>query len=128
MIAPLLGGVILAKAGSNAVFGLTLGIIGMDFRLRLLVVEKANATIQLARYEKDGGHPIQQDDPEQNRPRSARKDEEFHIETQLVTVEASQRMKIPAIISLLSSRRLCVALGVLKFAMPPSRKLIAKFR
>jgi nitrate/nitrite transporter NarK len=119
--------VILAKAGYNAVFGLTLGIIGIDIILRLLVIEKAAATNGLARSKEDQGDRIQQDDPEQNRTRKAVKDKEINVETRPVTEKAvedkeinvetrpvtekaDRRMKIPAILRLLSSRRLCVAL------------------
>lgn len=110
LIAPLLGGVILAKAGYNAVFGLTLGIIGIDIVLRLLVVEKAAATFWLAQSEEDRGDRIQPDDPEPSRNRNAVEDEELNDETRPASVKADWRMKIPAIFRLLSSRRICVAL------------------
>lgn len=36
----MIGGIILAKAGFNAVFILTLGILGLDVFLRLIIIEK----------------------------------------------------------------------------------------
>ena len=101
---------ILAQAGYNAVFGLTLAIIGVDIILRLLVVEKAATTIEQAQADKDRGDQIQQDDPEKVRTRPTVNDRERDVENQSVTVEVGCRTKIPAIIRLLSSRRICVAM------------------
>lgn len=56
LAAPVLGGVLYDKTGFVGVFGLSAGILGVDFIMRLLVVEKKVA----ARYE----------DPKQNAPES----------------------------------------------------------
>ncbi|ERF71596.1 hypothetical protein EPUS_00585 [Endocarpon pusillum Z07020] len=56
LAAPVLGGVLYDKTGFAGVFGLSAGILGVDFIMRLLVVEKKVA----ARYE----------DPKQNAPES----------------------------------------------------------
>lgn len=56
LAAPVLGGVLYDKTGFAGVFGLSAGILGVDFIMRLLVVEKKVAV----RYE----------DPKQNAPES----------------------------------------------------------
>ncbi|KAF7507770.1 hypothetical protein GJ744_010071 [Endocarpon pusillum] len=56
LAAPVLGGVLYDKTGSAGVFGLSAGILGVDFIMRLLVVEKKVA----ARYQ----------EPKQNAPES----------------------------------------------------------
>ena len=40
LIAPVLGGVVYDKAGSGAVFGMGFALLGVDFLMRLLVIEK----------------------------------------------------------------------------------------
>lgn len=101
---------ILARAGYNAVFGLTLAIIGVDIVLRLLVVEKAAATIGLVQSEEDRGDQIQQDDPEKKRTRPTVDVQELDVENHPVTAKAGRGTRIPAIFRLLSCRRLYVAL------------------
>lgn len=100
---------ILARAGYNAVFGLTLAIIGVDIVLRLLVVGKAAATIGLIQSE-DRAVQIEQDDPEKKQTKPKVEVQELDVENHPVTAKAGRGMKIPAIFRLLSSRRLCVAL------------------
>lgn len=46
LVSPVLGGVVYEKAGNGAVFGMGFGLLGLDFLLRLFVIEKKVA----ARY------------------------------------------------------------------------------
>ena len=103
---------ILAQAGYNAVLGLTLLIIGIDIVLRLLMVEKAAATIGLIQSEEDRGDQIQQDDLEKNPTRPTVEVQELNVENHPVTVKAGRETKIPAILRLVSSRRLCCFIGL----------------
>ena len=41
ILAPLLGGIVFAKAGYDAVFGLVTGVVVLDILLRVLMVEKS---------------------------------------------------------------------------------------
>ena len=66
MIAPLLGGVVLAKAGYNAVFGMTFGIIEVDIVLRLLLIERTIAMTWLEKPEDEPHKEKQQIDLEHN--------------------------------------------------------------
>ena len=109
MIAPLLGGVVLAKAGYNAVFEMTIGIISIDVALRLLVVEKAAAMVWLEVAE-EPNQEAQQHDLEHNKGGEAVEDGDCSVETRPVTVKAGWSLHLPIIVRLLSSRRLCVAL------------------
>jgi MFS family permease len=44
LLAPVIGGVVYKKAGPNAILGLGLGMLAIDFVMRLLVIEKKVAT------------------------------------------------------------------------------------
>ena len=110
MIAPLLGGVVLAKAGYNAVFGMTIGIIGVDIVLRLLLIEKMTAMTWLEKPEDEPHKEKQQSDLEHNTRGQVVEQKECDVHIQPVNARAGRRMKLPAVLRLLSSRRLCVAL------------------
>ncbi|ESZ92142.1 putative MFS amine transporter [Sclerotinia borealis F-4128] len=43
LVAPVLGGVVYDKVGSNAVFGMGLGLLGLDFVMRVVMIEKKTA-------------------------------------------------------------------------------------
>ncbi|KAG0647580.1 putative MFS-type transporter [Hyphodiscus hymeniophilus] len=81
LLAPVVGGVIYAKAGPNAVLGLGLGLLAIDFIMRLLVVEKKVA----ARYglvdpSSDNSSETAQDDEDadEESPLMGTKDDEEH--------------------------------------------------
>ena len=48
LVAPLLGGVVFARSGYNAVFAMSLGLIGVDILLRLVMIERHVAEQQSA--------------------------------------------------------------------------------
>lgn len=79
---------ILAQAGYNAVFEVTLAIVGVDIVLRLLVVEKVAATTEHARSDEDRDDQIQPDDSEKSRTSSMVADEEQDVENHLVMIKA----------------------------------------
>lgn len=85
-------------------------IIAVDIILRLLVVEKAAATIEHARSDEERGDRIQHDDSEKIRTRTKMEYQERIVEIHPVTVKAGWETKIPVMFRMLSSRRLCVAL------------------
>lgn len=69
----------------------------------------------LAKPEEDISSPIQQQDPEQNKGKNTVGDEEPNFETRTVEtrpeiVKPNRSIKVPAILRLFSSQRLCVAL------------------
>lgn len=43
LAAPVLGGIVYKKAGSMAVFGMAFGLLGVDFLMRLVIIEKKTA-------------------------------------------------------------------------------------
>ena len=43
LVAPLVGGIVLARVGYDAVFEITLGLIALDILLRLIMVERHTA-------------------------------------------------------------------------------------
>ncbi|KAL9121496.1 MAG: hypothetical protein Q9187_001941, partial [Circinaria calcarea] len=45
LAAPVLGGVVYAKAGYGGVFGMGFGLVGLDFLMRVLVIEKKTAKL-----------------------------------------------------------------------------------
>lgn len=47
LIAPFLGGIIFARCGYNAVYGLIIGIVGLDILLRLIMVEQVPMTFDM---------------------------------------------------------------------------------
>ncbi|KAL8717508.1 MAG: hypothetical protein Q9225_005251 [Loekoesia sp. 1 TL-2023] len=110
LIAPLLGGVVLAKAGYNAVFGMTLGIIGVDIVLRLLLIERVTAITWLEKAEDEPHKEKQQSDLEHNTRGQVVEQKESDVQVQPVNAGAGRRTKLPTVLRLLLSRRLCVAL------------------
>lgn len=110
MIAPLLGGVVLAKAGYNAVFGMTLGVVGVDIVLRLLLIERMTAMTWLEKPEDEPHNEKQQSDVEYSTRGQVAEQKGPHIQVQQGHARAGPRTKLPAVLRLLSSRRLCVAL------------------
>ena len=110
MIGPLLGGVVLAKAGYNAVFGMTLGIIGVDIALRLLLIERITAMSWLEKGEENSRKEKQQSDLENDTRSQIVEQKEPDIQVQPEDVGAQRTMKLPPVLRLLSSRQLCVAL------------------
>ena len=110
MIGPLLGGVVLAQAGYNAVFGMTLGIIGLDIVLRVLMIEKSIAMTWLEKTEDEPYEEKQQSDLEHNIRGQVFEEKELEIQVQELDAGEERRTRLPAVLRLLSSRRLCVAL------------------
>lgn len=110
MVAPLLGGVVLAKAGYDAVFGMTIGIIGIDIVLRLLLIERMTAITWLEKPEDEPLKEKQQSDLEHNMRDQVVEQKEPDVQVQPVIAGAGRRPKLPAVLRLLSSRRLLVAL------------------
>ena len=110
LIAPLLGGVVLAKAGYNAVFAMTLGIIVVDMILRLLLIEKMTAMTWLGKPKDEPNTEKQQGDLEYNTEGQVVEQKEANIHVQRQDTGVGPRARLPAVLRLLSSRRLCVAL------------------
>jgi len=136
-LGPLLGGVVFAAAGYNWVFGMTYILIGVDIAMRLLVVEKKVAqkwinnedqpvVTALNEGEAAGGKLRidqkednsmkltfqQQGDAIQLAPREASPTLATAIPLEAKPVQnlAPRKKKLPAIITLLKSRRLLTAL------------------
>lgn len=84
MIGPLLGGVALAKAGYNAVFGMTLAIIGVDIVLRLLMIESVTAITWLEKPQDGPYVEKQQSDLEHNTRGQVGEQKEYDVQVQPV--------------------------------------------
>ncbi|KAK5109342.1 hypothetical protein LTR62_007111 [Meristemomyces frigidus] len=134
LLAPLLGGIVFASAGYYAVFAMAFGLIVFDIILRLVMVEKKMAVRWLPVEEvvvtngidENGGHPTDiEDDPAGlTQPESSSTDKPSLISEKNVmtatdpTVPAPGMSKppgnfasrLPAVIYLLSSRRVLSAL------------------
>lgn len=145
MLGPLLGGILYQRTGYNGVWALCYAFIGLDFVLRVVLIEKKDAkrwiddttnhegaappeaveddaahthfhananTPELKGTNRDDSQPPPQTDP-QPRPTSPKNN----------TSTATQKIKLPAVITLLASRRLLAAL----FSCVVEAALIASF-
>ena len=89
---------------------MTLGIIGVDMILRLLMIEKTTAMTWLEKPEDGLYGEEQQSDLEHNTRGQVVKEKEYDVQVQEVNEDVERRTRLPAALRLLSSRRLCVAL------------------
>jgi MFS family permease len=119
LIAPLLGGIVFDRAGYDAVFGMSYGLIGLDIVLRLLLVEKKVA----ARWDTDAavqakaaaGSPNNEHGSAQGQTNDTEKGDiseqsvmpNVHEGTNL---RDRRRDRLPPVLALLYSRRLLAAL------------------
>ena len=128
LVAPLLGGIVLAKAGYDAVFEMTLGLIGVDILLRFVTIERKVAMewSRVAVLKTAAGHEKERDveeapaEVEQIMSEDAETDEEHRLpatiqgrlpsENSPALPRPRRRVQLPAILTLLSSRRLLSAL------------------
>lgn len=126
MLGPLLGGVLYERTGYNGVWALCYAFIGLDFVLRIVLVEKKD----LPSSDEDG--PAKDVQAESFEPQPETK-ESSAGNTTLSTEESSPSQptpktktwtqKLPAVFTLLASRRLLAAL----FASVVQAALIASF-
>ena len=115
LVAPLVGGVVLAKAGYNAVFEITLGLIALDFLLRFLMVER-----HLARDDEEtvedvtifGSQTLEKASDQTVVAEALYEPQVLPQKTDLREGRQSRRRRnrLPAILTLLSSKRLLSAL------------------
>jgi MFS family permease len=114
LLAPLLGGVVYARAGYYAVFYMTFAIITVDIFLRLLLIEKKIAARWdpeaepqiMVRKTKKQRHQLSQ----AVRMRPSRKEKVRQTHSRISSV--AQKNRFPPIIMLLKSRRMLTALWV----------------
>ncbi|MCJ1439249.1 hypothetical protein MMC27_008641 [Xylographa pallens] len=99
LVAPLLGGIVYARAGYYAVFYIAFGVIVLDISLRLLLIEKKVARKWL----------VEPAPPAEPSSRSA-EDLAPALRTTLPSPDTTPRFRLPPILTLLSSRRLLSAL------------------
>ncbi|KAK4988480.1 hypothetical protein LTR50_003884 [Elasticomyces elasticus] len=112
LIAPLLGGVVFARAGYYAVFAMAFGLIGVDVMLRLALIEKKIAVKWQTPPEKD--IPIRQHVPTETTAEKQIADGTPDAVTESTTstpyVSPFAIRRLPPVITLLASRRLLAAL------------------
>ena len=89
---------------------MTIGIIGVDIGLRLLLIERTTAMTWLEQPEDEPQEEKQQSDLEHNTRGQEVEQKEPDVQVQPVYAGAGRRTRLPAVLRLLSSRRLCVAL------------------
>lgn len=112
LVAPLLGGVVYARAGYYAVFGMAFGLIALDVLMRVVLVEKKiarqwDASLAVAEEKKDE-KPLS-DSPGLSRPPASHSE----ISPPALTIIPSNKPSNKgrnSIVLLLSSRRLLAAL------------------
>ncbi|MCJ1398388.1 hypothetical protein MMC11_001586 [Xylographa trunciseda] len=102
LVAPLLGGIVYARAGYYAVFYIAFGVIVLDISLRLLLIEK-----KVARKWLD--EPVAAASPPPAEPSSLDTDLSPAPPAPLGPL-ATPRFRLPPIVTLLASRRLLSAL------------------
>lgn len=89
---------------------MTFGIIGVDVVLRLILIERMTAVTWLEYLEDESHKEKQQSDPDHNTRGQVIEQKEPDDQVQPVNGGVGRRTKLPAVLRLLSSRRLCVAL------------------
>ncbi|KAF7185138.1 putative MFS-type transporter C18.02 [Pseudocercospora fuligena] len=111
LTAPLLGGIMFERRGFNAVFGLILGVIGLDIVFRLIMKERSSSTAR-------NGRPTDLERKGQaNTVIETHELAEENLSMASTIVSSSVNPKIPAMIRLLFSVRFLVALwGILVLA------------
>lgn len=132
LIAPLLGGIVYAKAGYDAVFEMTLGVIGVDILLRFVTIERkvamkwrqitvSETAAHHGREENiEGAHGEVEQIIRENDAQDAEKDGDYRLpataqggsppENTPALSRPRRRVQLPAVLTLLSSRRLLSAL------------------
>ncbi len=132
LIAPLLGGVVYAKAGYDAVFEMTLAVIGVDILLRFVTIERkvamkwrqitvSETAAHHGREENiEGVHGEVEQIIRENDAQDAEKDGDYRLpataqggsppENTPALSRPRRRVQLPAVLTLLSSRRLLSAL------------------
>lgn len=88
LLAPVLGGILYEKTGYGGVFGVGAGILGLDFVMRLLMIEKKVA----ARYEDDVVEARARD---QGSRRQAGEEEDANEETALLGKKDEENFEVP---------------------------------
>jgi len=110
LLAPLLGGIIYARAGYYEVYYLAFGVIAMDILLRLLLIEKKIARRYLVEGEAESGPtPIENQTSSPPSPPSPSRLENNRAPTE-TTPLTQKPSPLPPILTLLASRRLLTAL------------------
>lgn len=89
---------------------MTLGVIGLDIVLRVLMIEKTIAMTWLEKTEDEPYGEKQQSDLEHNTRGQVVEEKELEVQVQEVNADTERRTRLPAVLRLLSSRRLRVAL------------------
>ena len=129
LVAPLLGGIVLEKAGYNAVFIMTLGVIAVDIILRLVLIERKKAAKWMPQValeiekrnesfsststlclpdESSANNRIQKYGPSASSSTSTLACEECEIESK--KGQKISHRQLPAVVLLLKSRRVLTAL------------------
>ncbi len=112
LVAPLLGGVVYARAGYNAVFAMTFAVIALDIVLRLLIVERKVADRWLQKHPIDrapGDHQIELRNITAPSPTNAEVEKTTATSATDQTSSTPPRWKLPTMLVLLKSRRILAA-------------------
>ncbi|KAI9641528.1 hypothetical protein NHQ30_010340 [Ciborinia camelliae] len=108
LVAPVLGGVVYDKAGSNAVFGMGLGLLVLDFVMRGVLIEKKTARKYYVEDETEGGERDENGETGENSPLLGNgKDQD--LEPWRIQKELPEWVQKFPILYLLSSPRLLIA-------------------
>jgi MFS family permease len=118
LLGPLLGGIVFERAGYNAVFGLAYSIIGIDFILRLCMVEKKSAIrLRMGRTATDAtNQELRERTPSDANHRIRRETPPGEVSTP--EPPTTPPRQTPSIVTLLKSTRMLVCLwGSIVFAI-----------
>lgn len=102
LVAPLVGGVVLARAGYDAVFEVTLGLIALDIVLRFIMIEPHAVQTDSTSEETLEEVPVTNSQTSEK--------PSHHSLTIKYSPTWSRRYRLPPIVTLLSSKRLLAAL------------------
>ena len=112
LLAPLLGGVVYAKAGYYAVYYMAFGLIVIDIALRLLLIEKKAAKQwDISEKQSQGtAEALPQPDSPDTSATAYSKSTTSSVHTSSTLAPGKRRFKVPVVLSLLSSYRLLSAI------------------
>ncbi|SMQ51844.1 unnamed protein product [Zymoseptoria tritici ST99CH_3D7] len=114
LVAPMVGGVVFAQAGYNAVFGVVTAVVGLDILFRLIMKEKTpSETTSVAPLQDDlesGSPDIKEKEKTVVTIETISQSSSPSTSTLDLTTTTPSRRHLPPVIRLLNSLRFCVAI------------------
>jgi MFS family permease len=112
ILGPVVGGIIYARRGYYAAFGLAFAFIGLDFLLRVILVEKKIAVRYPPHVPHPGENPSIKLQPSSSQPQQTESSESLETHSRRQSVPNINESRIPTVIRILKFPRLLVALFI----------------